>query len=143
MINENENNRIESKIFENCPYLNNSTKIGRCSSYRMTGKDEHYRLCDVEIDKKYSCSVCDRKTWSVSIFFCAYLDLINSFICGICYCLAGVNYFSERKRIDEEKDLIEKYNLQEIDVLKVGHHGSKTSSSKNFIDEIEPKYSII
>ena len=25
----------------------------------------------------------------------------------------------------------------------MGHHGSKTSSSKDFIDEIEPKYSII
>jgi len=45
--------------------------------------------------------------------------------------------------VEVEKDLIEKYNLQEIDVLKVGHHGSKTSSSRNFIDEIEPKYSII
>jgi len=33
--------------------------------------------------------------------------------------------------------------LQDIDVLKVGHHGSKTSSSKNFIDEINPKYSIV
>ena len=40
-------------------------------------------------------------------------------------------------------DLIEKYKLEDIDVLKVGHHGSKTSSSKNFIDEITPKYSII
>ena len=28
-------------------------------------------------------------------------------------------------------------------VLKVGHHGSKTSSSKDFINEINPKYSII
>ena len=45
--------------------------------------------------------------------------------------------------VEVEEDLIEKYNLQDIDVLKVGHHGSKTSSSKNFIDEIEPKYSII
>ena len=42
-----------------------------------------------------------------------------------------------------ESDLIEKYNLQDIDVLKVGHHGSKTSSSKKFINEINPKYSII
>jgi len=42
-----------------------------------------------------------------------------------------------------EEDLLEKYNLQDIDVLKVGHHGSKTSSSKSFIDEINPKYSII
>ena len=45
--------------------------------------------------------------------------------------------------VEVEEDLIEKYNLQDIDVLKVGHHGSKTSSNKTFIDEINPKYSII
>ena len=45
--------------------------------------------------------------------------------------------------VEVEQDLIEKYNLTNIDVLKVGHHGSKTSSSKSFIDEINPKYSII
>lgn len=45
--------------------------------------------------------------------------------------------------VEVEEDLIEKYNLQDIDVLKVGHHGSKTSSSKEFINEINPKYSII
>ena len=45
--------------------------------------------------------------------------------------------------VEVEEDLIEKYNLKDIDVLKVGHHGSKTSSSKEFIDEINPKYSII
>lgn len=45
--------------------------------------------------------------------------------------------------VELEKDLIKKYNLQDIDVLKVGHHGSKTSSSKTFIDKIKPKYSII
>ena len=45
--------------------------------------------------------------------------------------------------VEVEEDLIEKYNLQDIDVLKVGHHGSKTSSSKSFIDEVNPKYSII
>ena len=45
--------------------------------------------------------------------------------------------------VEVEEDLIEKYNLQNIDVLKVGHHGSKTSSSKEFIDKVNPKYSII
>ena len=45
--------------------------------------------------------------------------------------------------IEVEEDLIEKYNLKDIDILKVGHHGSKTSSSKEFINEINPKYSII
>ena len=45
--------------------------------------------------------------------------------------------------INTEKEILDKYNLPDIDVLKVGHHGSKTSSSKAFIDEINPKYSII
>ena len=45
--------------------------------------------------------------------------------------------------VEVEADLIKKYDLQDVDVLKVGHHGSKTSSSKTFIDEINPKYSII
>ena len=45
--------------------------------------------------------------------------------------------------IDKEKDILNKYNVSNIDVLKVGHHGSRTSSGKEFINEINPKYSII
>ena len=45
--------------------------------------------------------------------------------------------------VDKEKDILDKYNLSNVDVLKVGHHGSKTSSSKEFIDEINPKYGVI
>ena len=45
--------------------------------------------------------------------------------------------------VTTEKEIMNKYNLQDIDVLKVGHHGSKTSSSEEFINEINPKYSII
>ena len=45
--------------------------------------------------------------------------------------------------VTTEKEILDKYNLPNIDVLKVSHHDSKTSSGKNFIDEISPKYSII
>ena len=45
--------------------------------------------------------------------------------------------------VDKEKDILDKYNLENIDVLKVGHHGSRTSSSIEFINEINPVYSII
>ena len=45
--------------------------------------------------------------------------------------------------ITTEKEILNKYNLPDIDVLKVGHHGSKTSSGKEFINEINPKNSII
>ena len=45
--------------------------------------------------------------------------------------------------VDKEKDILDRYNVNDVDVLKVGHHGSRTSSGKEFIDEINPKYSVI
>ncbi len=45
--------------------------------------------------------------------------------------------------MEREKEIIDKYNINDIDVLKVGHHGSKTSSSVGFINIMKPKYSII
>ena len=45
--------------------------------------------------------------------------------------------------VDSEKDILDEYNLSDIDVLKVGHHGSKTSSDKEFINEMNSKYGII
>ena len=45
--------------------------------------------------------------------------------------------------IAKEKDILDKYSISSAEVLKVGHHGSKTSSSKEFIYKIDPKYSII
>ena len=45
--------------------------------------------------------------------------------------------------VTTEKEILDKYKLSDIDALKVGHHGSKTSSGKVFINEINPKYSII
>ncbi len=45
--------------------------------------------------------------------------------------------------IKREKDILDKYNLYSIDFLKVGHHGSNTSSSKDFINVTKPKYSLI
>jgi DNA internalization-related competence protein ComEC/Rec2 len=45
--------------------------------------------------------------------------------------------------IDTEKYLSEVYNFGRVDILKVGHHGSKHSSSKEFIDIVKPKVSLI
>ena len=45
--------------------------------------------------------------------------------------------------VEVEENILEKYQLNAIDILKVGHHGSKTSSSEEFINTINPKYSVI
>ena len=42
-----------------------------------------------------------------------------------------------------ENYLLKNAVLGKVDILKVGHHGSKTSSSEAFINSINPKYSII
>lgn len=45
---------------------------------------------------------------------------------------------------ESEKELIESYgNILDADVLKVGHHGSNTSSSSNFLNYVTPNISII
>ena len=42
-----------------------------------------------------------------------------------------------------ETELVEQYSLHDIDILKVGHHGSKTSTSKEFMNAITPQYAFI
>ena len=32
--------------------------------------------------------------------------------------------------------------IKDIDILKVGHHGSKTSSSKEFIEKVKPRFAL-
>lgn len=42
-----------------------------------------------------------------------------------------------------EQELLERLPKLEIDVLKVGHHGSKTATSPSFIKKLQPKIGII
>ncbi|MBR1376544.1 MAG: hypothetical protein IJ565_01895 [Bacilli bacterium] len=44
---------------------------------------------------------------------------------------------------NRETDILNRYNIPHIDVLKVGHHGSKTSSGVEFINSVKPTYSLI
>ncbi len=60
-----------------------------------------------------------------------------------------LNYFNTKflfmgdAERDREQAILNKYNLENISFLKVGHHGSDTSSSKEFIMKINPKIAVI
>lgn len=42
-----------------------------------------------------------------------------------------------------ETEILNSYDDLHADVLKLGHHGSTTSSSKNFLNAVNPKYAVI
>jgi len=44
--------------------------------------------------------------------------------------------------IEQEKGMLKQYDL-EADILKVGHHGSKTSTSFGFLQAVQPKAAIL
>jgi competence protein ComEC len=45
--------------------------------------------------------------------------------------------------IDNEEEIINKYDLPKVDLLKLGHHGSSTSTSEALLAEIDIEYAII
>ena len=44
---------------------------------------------------------------------------------------------------ETEEKLIARYKFPKMDILKVGHHGSKYSSSKEFLRQVRPQYALI
>lgn len=44
---------------------------------------------------------------------------------------------------ETEKELVRTYDQLSIDILKVGHHGSRTSTDPSFIEKVQPDYALI
>lgn len=58
--------------------------------------------------------------------------------------LGGLSWlFTGDLEKEGEEQLVQTYNHLKIDVLKVGHHGSKTSTSEILLNKIEPKLAVI
>lgn len=58
--------------------------------------------------------------------------------------VGGLNWFFGGDLDQEgEETVLKEYQWLSIDVLKVGHHGSKTSSSNHFLNRLKPKVALI
>lgn len=70
----------------------------------------------------------------------------NSVVCKLFYEKTSILFTGDIEEI-AEKEIMEKYkNKKEIlraNILKVAHHGSKTSSSEEFINIVKPKIALI
>ncbi len=70
----------------------------------------------------------------------------NSLVCKISVKDKDVIYMGDATH-ETEKILLEKYSntnlLNSIEILKVGHHGSKTSTSEEYVEKVLPKYAVI
>ncbi|MFA7366923.1 MAG: DNA internalization-related competence protein ComEC/Rec2 [Bacilli bacterium] len=62
----------------------------------------------------------------------------NSLIVKLNYKGFDVLFTGDATKLSENE-----YNYGKIDVLKVGHHGSNTSTADEFLDKIKPEYAII
>ena len=54
--------------------------------------------------------------------------------------------FTGDAEVDSEKDMLEKYGrsgMLDCDLIKVGHHGSDTSSSEEFLKAVSPDFGVI
>ena len=69
----------------------------------------------------------------------------NSIVTKFCYKDFSILFTGDIEEI-AEKELIKRYGNSDIlnsTILKVGHHGSKTSSTANLINEVQPKIALI
>ena len=67
----------------------------------------------------------------------------NSLICKVSVKDKSILYMGDASKNAEEKLLKEKTDLSNIYILKVGHHGSKTATTEEFIQKVRPKYAVI
>ena len=70
----------------------------------------------------------------------------NSLVCKLVYKNFSMLFTGDIEEIAEKAILSKYVNKQEVlnaNILKVAHHGSKTSSIKEFINVVSPKYAVI
>ncbi len=115
LINSNRINNLEESIIKKFPNI----EIARKNYYFEIGDAQFLELNKNLEDENDS-----------SLVFLVYINKKKILLTG-------------DASIKSEEEIMKDYDIGNIDILKVGHHGSRTSSSKKLIKSINPKYAII
>lgn len=119
-------NRVSNtKVFENVvdSLLNNNVKTVEPKvndTYDLNGGTFKVLSCDTDAKNVNACSIVTHFTYKDT-------DII----------------FTGDATSDNEKDILSFYTFEDIEVLKLGHHGSRTSNSMEFLNAVDPEEVII
>lgn len=135
-------------------------KIGKVYISKQTEKSENYeKFLEIVNDRKikvYEVVAGNRIHIEKNVYF----DILwptekqittnvlnnNAIVCNLHYKNFSMLFTGDIEEI-AEKEILELYsqnqNLLKADILKVGHHGSKTSSTSEFIKAIKPQTAVI
>ena len=151
-----------TEAFELCVEFDKYYEIGRVNGKVYTIKKSKNEYCEGSVI--YGFSVWDNVVpgngpdiaYSETNPDCVELKDGNLHISGGVYCGGVLRYYISDVKLHKLtniyilyilKILLEKYNdsniFNGIEILKVGHHGSKTSTSKEYIEKVLPKYAVI
>lgn len=111
-----------------------------------SGSDNKYELAIKDKVKTYSFSQNNLTIDNVTFEFLNDIDIDNENEDSLVFKTKINNLkllFMGDAGIKSEKYLLDAYELDNMDILKIGHHGSKNSSSEEFINKINPTISLI
>ena len=82
--------------------------------------------------------------WPQEDFSNQKIDNLNntSIVCKLIYKNTGFLFMGDAEKVVEEKLLQENIDVS-ANVIKVGHHGSSTSSSADFLEKVNPQMALI
>ena len=110
----------------------------------LSSLQEHFRIKNVvDSSQSFPLSIGNMMFKNYNVFSNSSEDEnVNSLVIG--FSLMNMNFLvTGDAPIEIEKKIMETYSYIPCDVLKVGHHGSNTSTSDNFVKYLSPKVAII
>ena len=147
-------------MFGGLLYIMQEIKVNNIIGKQYKSSENYEEFIKIVKEKKINVKIVEEGE-KVSIEDNLYFDIIwpfsdnmisdnsinnNSLVCKLNYKNYSMLFTGDIEAI-AEKAILKKYsknlNILKSDILKVAHHGSKTSSITEFIEKIKPKYAII